>query len=67
MVVSPPTTTLLARVPPSVEVAPIVTWRTVPGHLSFGISIGIVPPILEFFDHIENFNLSQSNNPARGQ
>jgi hypothetical protein len=38
----PPTVTDLARVPPSALVAPIVMARTLPGHLSFGISIGMM-------------------------
>jgi hypothetical protein len=38
---SPPVVTERARVPPSDAVAPIVTLRTSPGHLSMGTSIGI--------------------------
>ena len=34
---SPPTVTVCERVPPSAAVAPIVTVRTAPGQLSFGI------------------------------
>jgi hypothetical protein len=36
------------RDPPSAAVAPSVFARTLPGHLSFGISIGIVlPPVYD--------------------
>jgi hypothetical protein len=41
MLFCPPTTTVRPRVPPSGAVAPIFTSRTLPGHLSKGISIGI--------------------------
>jgi hypothetical protein len=36
---------LFARVPPSALVAPMVMVRMLPGHLSFGISIGMVSPV----------------------